>query len=394
MVFRDRRLSDLIGFDYAKRPTEEAVHDFIEQLEAIARRLKAQKVAGPHLVTVALDGENCWEYYHRDGKPFLEGLYTLLSRHRAIRLVTVSEYLEQFGAERSIPLGQLHSGSWINSDFTTWIGDPVKNRAWELLAQARQVMEGHPRLCEATHEALRAAEGSDWFWWFGYGHSSAQDALFDQLFREHLQAIYASLGEAVPAPLLEPLEPHDRPGSRVPKDVMTPVIDGTGSDQEWEQAGCIEVGGARGTMHQTTAIQRIWYGMDYVHFYLRVDVGVLRPQAFQLYWFYPGQTNYTSPIRLGDLPDEAPLNYRFRHQLEINLAQSRLCLREAAEFGSWVERPSAARCAAQQCIELAVPWEDLQVGSGSLPHCLLVLVRDGRYEGSYPQGETFAVQIP
>lgn len=394
MVFRDRRLSDLIGFDYARRPTEEAVRDCVEQLEAITRRLKGQKARGPHLVTIALDGENCWEYYHRDGKPFLEGLYTLFSRHRSIRLVTVSEYIEQFGVERTIPLGQLHSGSWINSDFTTWIGDPVKNRAWELLCQARQILEGHPRTTEVTLEALRAAEGSDWFWWFGYGHSSSQDALFDQLFREHLQAIYASLGEGIPAALLEPLEQHDRPGSRVPRDIIQPTIDGTATDPEWERAGCLEIGGARGTMHQATSIQRVWYGMDYIHFYLRIDVGPTRPQAFHLYWFYPGQTNFTSQIRLADLPNATPLNYHFRHHLEVNLSQNRLVLHEAGEFGSWMNRSTTARCAVQQCIELAVPWEDLGVSSGCKPHCVLVLVRDGRYEASYPQAETFEVQIP
>jgi len=43
-----------------------------------------------------------------------------------------------------------------------------------------------------------AAEGSDWFWWFGEGHSSNQDAIFDRLFREHLCGIYKALNEPVP----------------------------------------------------------------------------------------------------------------------------------------------------------------------------------------------------
>jgi len=45
---------------------------------------------------------------------------------------------------------------------------------------------------------LYAAEGSDWFWWFGEGHSSNQDAIFDRLFREHLCGIYKALNEPVP----------------------------------------------------------------------------------------------------------------------------------------------------------------------------------------------------
>jgi alpha-amylase/alpha-mannosidase (GH57 family) len=394
MVFRDRRLSDLVGFEYARRPAEEAARDLIEQLEAISRRLKAQKAAGPHLVTIALDGENCWEHYHLDGKPFLECLYTLLSRHRALRLVTVSDYLDQFRPERELPLAAVHSGSWINADFTTWIGDPVKNRAWELLAQARQVLEGHPRASEATWEALWAAEGSDWFWWFGYGHTSAQDALFDQLFREHLQAIYRNLGEAVPAPLLAPLEEHDRPGRIVPKDIIQPVIDGTGGDREWERAGLVDLGGERGTMHQATGAQRLFYGMDYVNFYLRLDPGAVKPQTVLLFWYYPGQVNYTSPIRLAGLPDGSPANYRFRHQLEVNLALGRVVLREAGEFGGWADRPTKTHFAAHQTLELSVPWADLGVGSGAHPHCLVVLARDGRYEAHYPKAGPLDVKLP
>ncbi len=394
MVFRDHRLSDLIGFDYAKRPAEEAAKDFIEQLEAISRRLKDQKIDGPHLVTIALDGENCWEYYYQDGKPFLEGLYARLSRHRAIKLVTVSEYLDQFGTEGSISLENLHSGSWINSDFTTWIGDPVKNRAWELLAQARGVLEGHPCATQASWEALWAAQGSDWFWWFGYGHSSAQDALFDQLFREHLQALYISLGEAVPAPLLKSLERHDAPGTRLPKDFIQPQVTGYGLESEWSQAGCVEVGGARGTMHAATSVQRVWYGVDHHNFYLRVDLGATRPQVLQVYWFYPHQVHYTSLVDLSECPVEGPVSYRFRHKLEINLPARHCQLRSAGEFDSWNEHPTSARFALQECLEIAIPWADLELATGAQPQCIVIAARDGRLETLVPEIGTIEVLVP
>ena len=38
-----------------------------------------------------------------------------------------------------------------------------------------------------------AAEGSDWFWWFGNDQESHNDAAFDELFRTHLKAVYAAL---------------------------------------------------------------------------------------------------------------------------------------------------------------------------------------------------------
>src|SRR5216683_312963 len=44
-------------------------------------------------------------------------------------------------------------------------------------------------------ESLLAAEGSDWCWWFGPEHSTANDAEFDALYRKHLTAIYLALGQ-------------------------------------------------------------------------------------------------------------------------------------------------------------------------------------------------------
>ncbi|MDJ0560589.1 MAG: glycoside hydrolase family 57 protein, partial [Microcystis sp. M53599_WE4] len=216
MVFRDHRLSDLIGFSYSGMKAQEAATDLVKHLEAIAEQLKTNAetttLEKPWLVTIALDGENCWENYHQDGLPFLENLYQLLSDHQAIELVTVSEYLDRFPANAKIPVNKLHSGSWIDANFTTWIGDPAKNKAWEYLILARQTLANHPEATEDNNpdawEALYAAEGSDWFWWFGYGHSSNHDAIFDQLFREHLIALYQALNEPIPSYLLEPVEEH------------------------------------------------------------------------------------------------------------------------------------------------------------------------------------------
>jgi len=58
IVFRDQVLSDLIGFEYAKWLAVDAVNDFMSRLEAIYAKVK--HLDGDYLVTVALDGENCW----------------------------------------------------------------------------------------------------------------------------------------------------------------------------------------------------------------------------------------------------------------------------------------------------------------------------------------------
>ena len=63
-----------------------------------------------------------------------------------------------------------------------------------------------PEAREKAWEMLYTAEGSDWFWWFGEGHSGAHDHLFDAAFRVYLQEVYKLLGQEIPAELLTPLE--------------------------------------------------------------------------------------------------------------------------------------------------------------------------------------------
>ncbi len=101
-------MSDLIGFTYGSMNPEQAARDLIGHLEAIARKLKhrqknhQQILEKPWLVTIALDGENCWEFYEQDGKLFLESLYERLAHQSQIKLVTVSEFIEQFPPTKTI----------------------------------------------------------------------------------------------------------------------------------------------------------------------------------------------------------------------------------------------------------------------------------------------------
>jgi alpha-amylase/alpha-mannosidase (GH57 family) len=48
----------------------------------------------------------------------------------------------------------------------------------------------NPDQWKLAHEELLVAEGSDWMWWFGNDFSSASDAVFDALFRQHIANIY------------------------------------------------------------------------------------------------------------------------------------------------------------------------------------------------------------
>ncbi|MFA5411649.1 MAG: glycoside hydrolase family 57 protein [Candidatus Omnitrophota bacterium] len=200
VVFRDRNLSDLIGFVYHRWKAKDAVADFLKHLENISAFYKEKDV----LVTVAMDGENAWEYYTNDGHDFLELLYQRLSEADFVKTTTVSEYLNNHPAVREIK--RLASGSWIYADFGKWIGNPYKVKAWECLAIARKELEQVAQQSNTEHELawkqMHVLEGSDWFWWYGEDHAD-----FDKLFRMHLSNFYTLIGKDTPDYLKRPLSP-------------------------------------------------------------------------------------------------------------------------------------------------------------------------------------------
>ncbi|MDD5044164.1 MAG: glycoside hydrolase family 57 protein [Candidatus Omnitrophica bacterium] len=198
IVFRDRNLSDLIGFIYHRWKTEDAVNNFMMHLENIAKALKNEDC----LLTIALDGENAWEYYPNDGHDFLNLLYQRISDAEFVKTVCVGEYLKSHPPKQNI--SKLKAGSWINGDFQKWIGNQYKNKAWECLAQARKALEKlkDPKKHDLAWKQMYILEGSDWFWW--YGDKMPE---FDMLFRMHLSNFYRIIGEEIPAYLNAPLEP-------------------------------------------------------------------------------------------------------------------------------------------------------------------------------------------
>jgi len=401
VVFRDHRLSDLIGFTYSKLPAQHAAHDFITRLESIANSL-GEPIEHPWLVTIALDGENCWEQYPQDGKPFLEALYQRLNEHPGIELVTVSEFMENYPPTATLPSERLHSGSWVNGDLTTWIGDPIKNRAWELLAQARTVLAEHSQADDVNHakawEAMYAAEGSDWFWWFGEGHSSNQDAIFDQLFRDHLSQVYTALNLPIPEELQNPLDSHQRKRSHPPLSYIHPFIDGIADEQDWDKAGRIEINS--GAMHNNSDVTRIWYGLDHLNFYCRFDFkkgaqpGTNLPPELHLFWFYPGVTLLNSPIHLEKVPKFPPLDYFYHHHLGINLVEETVWLEEATDNHGWFGCRTRAKFQFNECLELSVPWEDLGMSPDIYLNILVVLADNGEFRSYYPDREFMVLQIP
>ncbi len=189
MIFRDRRLSDSMGF---RGPEADGA--------AAARALLAA-AGGDGVVPVILDGENPWEAWPDAGGAFLDTLFG------SGRVTGIDAALARMPRGR---IHHLHSGSWIDANFAIWAGAEVDREAWRHLARARHAWEAAGRP-EAAWPHLRAAEGSDWFWWYGPEHHSDMHDLFDALFREHLAAAWEAMGLPVPLGLDQPVT-----GARAP----------------------------------------------------------------------------------------------------------------------------------------------------------------------------------
>ncbi|MDZ7662614.1 glycoside hydrolase family 57 protein [Thiohalophilus sp.] len=205
--FRDDGLSDLIGFDYATWHADDAVANLIHHLENIAGA--CQQHANP-IVSIILDGENAWEFYPENGYYFLDALYAGLAENPAIHLTTYSAYLTD--QPEVTPLDRVVAGSWVYGTFSTWIGEAGKNRAWELLVDAKQACDQQlaareftPEIREQIAIQLAICEGSDWFWWFGDYNPAESVRDFDHLYRIQLSNLYNLLGLEPPESLGEPI---------------------------------------------------------------------------------------------------------------------------------------------------------------------------------------------
>jgi alpha-amylase/alpha-mannosidase (GH57 family) len=375
LFFRDRDLSDRIGFIYQRWRPEEAAADIVARV----REAGAAAGASPATVSIILDGENCWETYPDDGGPFLEALYAALESAADIRTRTPSEVLEGAGDLQALPT--LHSGSWIDADFHIWIGHPEKNRAWDLLGRARRALVAagsRPESDPAAWEALDAAEGSDWFWWFGDDHATPDKGLFDRLFREHLEATYGRRGEPAPAWLQVPVAPpRARPGEVLtPIGLIHPEIDGRRTHfYEWHAAGRFRLGAGGGAMHQGAGrVSDLYFGFDRERLFLRLD-------------FHPGR----GPGAALDLALDLLTPRAVRLRVVSLATGERSVLREGEGGGGEVP---GARCAIGSILELGVPFAGLGLAAGEPVELVAHLLEGGRTVETVPGTDLVRFEVP
>jgi alpha-amylase/alpha-mannosidase (GH57 family) len=281
MLFRDRAISDLIGFSYARVPAADAVADFTARVLGAGEAWRRDGAAGAATVGVFLDGENAWERYPRSGHDFLDALYRAIGEDARLETVTMSE------ATAGAPgpaIARIHSGSWIEASYRIWIGHREDRLAWTALGRAREAVEaararGAPEeKVEHALRHLRAAQGSDWYWWYGEDFATENAAEFDALFRGHVLRACELLDLAPPPEALQPIKPTGRgaleaKALREPTALVRPVIDGREPDFfEWQGAGLHRPGRGRGAMFGgAPPFSGLYWGFDERHLYLRLD---------------------------------------------------------------------------------------------------------------------------
>ncbi len=282
VVFRDRELSDLIGFNYYRMPAKEAVADLLAKIKSNA----SASSLGEPLVTILMDGENAWEAFENHGKEFLTTLLDELSTQKELKTTTITNYLE--GHRPSQKIAKLHSGSWINSNFAIWIGKEQKNKAWgyikrthDELGQKLSAILAKERINPSEKLALEsfaAGCGSDWFWWFDDDFQSEFKGDFDKIFRMHLKNVYSLFGRDIPVFLYDPIfkytdKTHHAHGEIKPCGFIRPALDGRNSSFfEWTNSVKIDVGTHSGPMGQTNElIESIYFGFNESQFFIRLD---------------------------------------------------------------------------------------------------------------------------
>jgi hypothetical protein len=271
-IFREKPLSDFIGFMAWRNEPHQAARHLLTHFRHICDQLNRPD----ELVPIILDGENCWENFRDGGEAFLRELYTGLSDDGRLTSCTVEDYFRRNPPKQKITA--LHSGSWIHSDFDIWIGDEDENRAWDLLGETRAFLEQQMPVGVAGELArmeIYAAEGSDWFWWYGPDFSTDCDGLFDELFRQHLKNVYTLCGH-VPPPVLDLPISGGTPIAlyRKPRRLLAPQLDGgDGYFLEWSGAGHYVAGSEQVAMFRDDRFLReLHFGSTTDQLVVRADV--------------------------------------------------------------------------------------------------------------------------
>jgi alpha-amylase/alpha-mannosidase (GH57 family) len=402
MFFRDHHLSDLIGFEYSRWGSYEAVADFIHKIKSIYNKL-ASIPSGErreaYLIPVILDGENAWEYYYDSGRLFLRTLMERLGKMGPnVKCITLSEGMDHIGNIDILPT--IPTGSWIDGTFNIWIGHDEDRKAWEMLARARSLWEIRKESARKSGDAtppslgkardhLFVAEGSDWCWWYGDEHFTPHGPEFDRLFRNHLKAAYREMGEAAPDVLDIPIIRTDRlpSGTNIlqsPRNFIRPKVNGIiDSYFEWGGATRYIPNPGFGAMHRAGhgIMASMLYGFDESILYLRAD--------------------FTEAVQENLSPIEVEFLFTGKNR-KISLVVSPVEKTLAFTAGTMEDTPEEDRVIApetisaayQKILEIGIPFSQLQCEGEERIEFFLTLSGHGLIGERWPMYGTFIAELP
>ena len=387
IIFRDAMLPNLIGFEYQNHSAEGSANDLYDRIKVAQDKL----LSSPddcHLLTIAMDGENCWENYAQDGEEFLSKIYSLIENDPTLETVLISDYLEK---DTPKPLPKLSSGSWVNRNFKLWIDEPIKNLAWSYLKQVHDDFQKfteenptNPNL-EAARRELFICEGSDWFWWYGEPNDSGRDNIFDFIYREHLKNVYKFLGIEPPEYLDTPLLSAISKPSRYPKGEFTPNIDGK-DDDLWLNAGSIKIPDGP-VLKENKFYDRICFGYDKDNLYLRFYINEFAKESLsalkqvnQMYIYMRNQDRKQSlsPIRIVQKQENIlPISKeKFHQELQISIYDGEINLVrlvKAIPNNLWViASPKNIKAVYGDVVDVSIPFDDLEINVGDTLEFLFV----------------------
>jgi len=414
MIFREATIPNLISFEYQNHNPLATANDLYDRIKIIQSKILSSPDK-EHLLTIALDGENCWENYLEDGESFLRTLYELITEDETLETVLVSEYLSKTKEDK--PLDRIASGSWINRNFKLWIDEPVKDLAWTYLKRVKEDFSqfsrrepNHPNLDSARREIL-ICEGSDWFWWYGEPNDSGRDNIFDFLFRTHLKNVYRYLELDAPAFLDDALSDLTaaKP-SKYPKALITPEISGknANADEEWNNAGYIEIPDGP-VLRESKLFDKIRFGNDEDNFYLKFNMNRyikensdLSQRTYQMYIYFRKSHNKQtlSPVRLINKTENiSPVSMeKFHNELQIAIKNNKLQLVrliKAIPGDMWVlEQARTIETAYGETLDLKIPFSALGINNGDTLEFLFVNANYGIKDFYIPNEMVLSVTRP
>ena len=418
ILFGDSFLSNLINFGYGNYDYRIAANDLYEKIKIIQYKLQNSPKEN-HLITIAMDGENCWETYQNDGNDFLNALYTLISEDKTLKTVLVNDFIETSKQE---PLENLQSGSWIKRNFDLWIGEATKNVAWLYLSSVEKDFEKYKqnalkkvktkkekteleeKLFIAKREIL-ISQSSDWYWWYGEPNESKSDGIFDFLFRSHLMNVYQVLDLEIPQYLTVPLANASTRPLRNPVTKINPTLRATSDDiTEWENAGFIFVPDSP-TSNISRLIKNIHFGYDDANLYFRFE---LNRNSVKMNWtnienqiaiyFSHEKADKFSPIRFASKNENIYpiLKNQFSNEVRFvfdNQKISRLYFNRAINWNLWNQLISkSSKVTYRDVIELKISLGDLNFTSGNFSFFIIDATNEFINE-VYPQDVMINLKI-